>query len=375
MPTTAFLVGLLTAVQAVVAEDWNAAAAREAIKARNDRLGNLIAQYEITTTYAAPKPTIRQAGQRILVTAGGVECERREFSILGKLSRYEADPIAVEGQTAPDFGRGRSVATYSPERSERLTLGPDGRPLTGTIDNPLTLPPADMEAGIGLRAFGSRERMNSKAFDSLNLQLGADGYVVMKATRGRRITDEWVADPARGYAIRSYRRVITEGGGVDFEVIAEDVRSVKGVLLPHLLTIKQNYISPQGDGSTWKVSKILVKEYKVDAPDNSSERYSLKWPEGTTVIDKRSGLVFGVRKGEKAIDDQRIYEEAVRHLQGMEEPASSPASSPATTASSPRRNMTAQEETARPLSLRAKRIAWRRRNAPGNREQRHRERQ
>jgi hypothetical protein len=259
--------------------------------------------------------------------------------------------------------------------------------LTGTIDDRLALPPADIEAGLCLRAVGAQDRLNLTATDSYDLEPGTDGRIVMKGQRGRRIRDQWVVDPALGYAARSYRRVISDDGGADVEIIADDFRNVNGVTLPYLLTLKRNHVAADGNTSTWVTSKILVKEYKVGSPENTPDRFQMKWPEGTTVIDKRSRLVFSVRNGQRVLDDQRIYEETVKHIEKkMREPFPSTARSSAGLPPVEERASPVPTVIAPAVSLTAKCawivviaalvlagvfawlawLAWRRRKAPGN---------
>ena len=67
--------------------------------------------------------------------------------------------------------------------------------------------------------------------------------------------------------------------------------------------------------------EIKVNQYRLNASENTPERYLVEWPEGCIVTDMRSGLKYRVKNGIRSVIlDEDIFAEAMR----LDEPQISP---------------------------------------------------
>jgi len=105
-------------------------------------------------------------------------------------------------------------------------------------------------------------------------------------SQARKVTLQWELRPDLGYAVSSFRVVAQAQTKPQEEIIADDFRSVEGVMLPYSLRISASLEGPQVVSAT---ERMTITEYKIRDPGNTEVRYHIQWPEGTKLFDYRNG--------------------------------------------------------------------------------------
>jgi beta-lactamase regulating signal transducer with metallopeptidase domain len=107
----------------------------------------------------------------------------------------------------------------------------------------------------------------------------------------------WTFAPDHGYALVKCSGVSHFG-----EIVADDFRMVNGIAMPFSFT--QKIIL--GDGTEDRRWTVTVKSYTINDPQNTPDRYWLKWPKGTGVDNQRAGIYVRTTADGQILNDKTL---------------------------------------------------------------------
>ena len=244
----------------------------------------------------------------------GTERFSERFFFLSGRARWES--IKSRATVEAEVQRGilsvvERVRTYVDGAMEQLDVRVDQS--LGSVD-PIASPPPlyAVDLGLGLRNGEDGPWMTAQSLQTMTLAQDERGLVVLNGRNKRGQMLDWVLDPSKGYAPVVYRRHSGKIQGYS-EFIAEEVtcgdfRSVNGILLPHLI-IRQYFHYSGRVTQQWRAT---VHKYVLNGPDNTPDRYYIRWPKGMTVIDRRTGNVFRINREGQTLTEATLSEATLR---------------------------------------------------------------
>ncbi|KPK77065.1 MAG: hypothetical protein AMJ79_04550 [Phycisphaerae bacterium SM23_30] len=296
---------------------------RKIIAARHNRLKNIIVDYEQKAIFSPPfippeGPVIKEVDGYTIIKTGS-RIDQKKFMFLEGRSRHEERLMEENrGFDLKDFNisvNNTVIRTFSGDRAEYLSLAKDGTPILGNINNRRPLPQTGVEIGLGMRGFQSGEWLDDKSLSEMKLELSNDDEAVLRNIDAKGIIQEWVFDRNLGYAITSYRKTSSKNDRLLFEAQMGDFKDVGGIMLPYSVSLIR-YSFWEGEELVGENREIKVQEYRLDDPENTPERYYIKWPESARVYDTRSGFGFKIEDGQKRLlMDEDIYLDALEDLE------------------------------------------------------------
>jgi len=267
---------------------------KEAVKSRLASFQNIIVVYKVSMTYTPPQKDVerlrqmndaRESTNTTVAILSGTDKRETAFSFLRGKARYEN--TFLERNYAGELGGfpELEIQAFPGQATETLQKDPSGQ-YRGVITERVLLPDATVEVGLGLRGVGQ----NSWMVDSLLSEMlvtGLDGKTALLEYVGPKgVKHRWSVDRELGCASTSYERILTKRNNkVNHVMNMEDFRKVDGLVLPYrmiLLTLNTHGEEPP----ILEEQKIEVIEYKLNDPQNTEERYHIKWPQGAMVHDR-----------------------------------------------------------------------------------------
>lgn len=320
---TYIIFGMLLTLAATTVAQQDESVLRDVLLGRFTKLQNLIVNYKVTTEFT-PQITDEQAvtklGEKIImVTKKGSLVATKEFSILEKRYLYDKHLESWDQKIKhPDLPKvnltKRQLDVFNPKRTEHLRCFEKNKP-RGEIRNQRNLPEGDIDVALGLREFGQHELLTDVLINEMSISQPNSDQVILRDVDAKGVTHEWVFDLKLGYALTRYRRLVPPDKHVNIEYIMEDFKNIDGIFLP----FKTRSRWKGRDNKTLRTDTIEIIEYKLNDPNNTPERYRIKWPEGTRIFDKRSGIHFSTKDGRMTYtNDEDIFEMALDEITNAE---------------------------------------------------------
>ncbi len=295
---------------------------RNVLLGRFAKVHNLIVNYKVTkelTPDLTDEQVVTERGDRIAVIDTGTIVAINEFSILENRYLYDQHIESWDRKRRHiDFSNinlvRRRLNVFTPDRSEHLRVFESGRP-RGEIRNQRNLPEGDIDIALGLRKRGQHELLTVLNINDMSIIQSNSDQVILSNVDAKGITHEWIYDLNLGYALTHYRKLVPPDNHVNIEYIMEDFKNVDGIFLPFKARSKWK----GRDNKTLRTDTIEIIEYKLNDPNNTPERYRIKWPEGTRIVDTRSGFSFSAKDGQMTYtNNEKIYEMALDEITNAE---------------------------------------------------------
>lgn len=293
---------------------------REILLARFKRLQNLIVNYKVTTEFSGISPqaaiVVREEGHGFRVYNTGTRIANKEFSILGKRTFYDQYLDSWDRKIKqPNLPKipfmERKVSVFNPDKTETLFVYKDGNHPQGEISDRKTLPEGDIDIALGLRIFRQHDLLMDKLIKEMTIRQPSVDQVILIDVDAKGITNELIFDRKLGYSLICFRRRVPPENKVNVEFVMKEFKNIDGIMLP--FKIRSSWRTwKNGQEKTVRIDTIEVSEYRLNDPTNTPDRYHIKWPEATRIIDARSGISLITKEGSIAsIDDYDIFEVAM----------------------------------------------------------------
>lgn len=295
---------------------------RDVLIARLGKLSNLIANYDETIRYPPLLPgrePVTKFGDGFVIINTGVQEYDHKFSYLEGRSRYDAHLLSHDrGDVKIDVPVSDTVLqirTYSKDRAEMFnrTKTRDSEITAGEIRNELALPKDPyLETALGMRIVGSGERLAAESISEMEVTFSDEVHVKLSPINEDRVRSELVLSPKLGYAPVSFTIHSAVHGRIILQMDMSEFKNVNGLMLPHKIDA-QRYAYYKGKEKLKAIAKtITVREYRIDDPENTPDKYRIKWPDGTYIRDRRSETTWKVVNGKLTNPSvERLVAEAV----------------------------------------------------------------
>jgi len=290
---------------------------RDIITTRIERMQNISMDYrQEKTVFLSPMETqtkiIEKDGKSFHKECGTFRT-RNSFSFLQGNKRYETflEDLSKDGQYhLPESST--ETRTFTPGRTEHLMQFKDPKQTPmGYIRNQTPLPSSYIEIGLGMKTIGNAW-LDAKLIKTMRLDTsGREGTIDLIWADEKGMSHVWTFDRDLGYAIVSYKCLASSDKRVLFEMTMKAFTNVSGIMLPQDIHFTKYRYS---GGTIQHEGQINVDQYRLDDPQNVPSRYRIDWPNGTRVVDSRSGVAFTAGADGSLVDDQRIYNEMLRQL-------------------------------------------------------------
>ncbi len=319
---TYIIFGMLLTLAATTVAQQDESVLRDVLLGRFTKLQNLIVNYKVTIEFTPQiinEEAVTKLGEKIMVTKKGSLVANKEFSILEKRYLYDKHLESWDQKIKhPDLPKvnltKRQLDVFNPDRSEHLRGFEKGRP-RGEIRNQRNLPEGDIDVALGLREFGQHELLTDVLINEMSISQTNSDQLILRDVDAKGVTHEWVFDSKLGYALTRYRRIVPPNNHVNIEYVMEDFKNIDGIFMP----FKAKSVWKGRDKKTTRTDTIEVMEYKLNDPNNTPERYRIKWPEGARIFDKRSGIHFSAKDGQMTYtNDEKIFEMALDEITKVE---------------------------------------------------------
>jgi hypothetical protein len=307
---------LFSIVAAAAPPSQEETADRQAILGRFDSLKAITLDYVAESTHTPPVgvgswDAQLPSGTGTITVKRGVERAECQFAFLKGMSRWENHPTAetlaqtqreVEGRRSTDPVTG-VVQTYRPGIAELLIERPSGFAGRIAADAPL---PSDVwiDQALGLRDVRDQEGgwLTPDGINGMTWARDKDKRVVLSRRTPQGYPQEYVFDPAQGYALVAYRLLDKESPTLITEVTASDFRLVDGVTVPFTMTARIINLGLKKQVFGWHGT---VTHCEVNGTTNTEAHYAIAWPKGIVVVDARQAPPVRIKtevEGEKTPD-------------------------------------------------------------------------
>lgn len=164
----------------------------------------------------------------------------------------------------------------------------------GGISNYLPIvDPGELEVALGLRMLNESDPFKKNDIENMALTHTAEKKVRLRGVTSRGEAHEWLLDPGLGYAAVWYGVYDREDAPPWAEYRMKDFRPVEGLLLP----FRVEGVWRMDPDNTIQADTVMVDTYRLDDPENTPERYRIRWPDGASVVDNRARVVFRAEGG------------------------------------------------------------------------------
>lgn len=266
---------------------------KEAIRSRLAVLQNIIVEYNVSTTYTPPQKEVERvktlsdaakSNRTVTTIVSGSDKRHTIFSFLHRKAKYEktfADRnYGGESRGLPKL----EVQAYSGAAAELLQADTYGNN-RGKITKRVGLPPADIEIGLGMRAFGQNHWVTDQLLKEMSVSLLDGNTAILEYVDPKSVKHKWMIDQGLGGAVKRYERILTRRNNkLNHVMTMEDFEKVDGLMLPRKMILRA-LNSPGEQPPILKEIIIEIIEYRLNDPQNVPGRYHIKWPEGTIVHD------------------------------------------------------------------------------------------
>jgi hypothetical protein len=319
---TYIIFGMLLTLAATTVAQQDESVLRDVLLGRFTKLQNLIVNYKATKEYTPDltnEEAVTKHGGGFEVINTGNLIEIKEFSILENRYLYDQHIESWDRKiTHPVLSEinltKRKLNVFNPDRSEHLFVFERGRP-RGAIRNQKNLPKGDIDIALGLRKQGQPELLTDMLIKEMLISQPNSDKVILRDIDARGRTHEWIFDLKLGYALTGYKKLVPPDNRVNIEYIMEDFKNVDGIFLP----FKIRSIWKGKDNKILRTDNIEIIKYKLNDPNNTPERYRIKWPEGTNIMDTRSGIPFSAKDGRMTYtNDEEIFNMALDEITNAE---------------------------------------------------------
>jgi hypothetical protein len=275
---------------------------KQAVRSRLASLQNVVANYTVDKVYTPSREDIdharrlnarQPAGETRLLLVMGSDASEAAFSFLEGKAKYEQsfkalDYAGLGKEGLPGFPDLQVMAF--PGRTAEVLTASRGRDYKGVITNDLTLPRADLEVGLGMRAFGHDEWLTAADVEQTTVQVMGNTaellYVDQTGTQHR-----WRLDRELGYAPTTYERTLGCNDKLNHVMTIDRYETVAGLFLPHEITLYT--LNTRGEESSVLIKTMVkVVRYRINDPQNAAENYHIQWPRGTLVHDRILGASY-----------------------------------------------------------------------------------
>ncbi|MBN1362531.1 MAG: hypothetical protein JW993_18180 [Sedimentisphaerales bacterium] len=104
----------------------------------------------------------------------------------------------------------------------------------------------------------------------------------------------YALDPDLGYGLVSYALLKASTGDLVIQITNSEFVECNEYMLPRRI-VREQFSYGDGEPKRTQTSRIHVRQYAVNSPDNTPEKYRILWPAGTRILDDRSGKRFRAR--------------------------------------------------------------------------------
>jgi len=173
----------------------------------------------------------------------------------------------------------------------------------GWDDGPGSSATSNFDVGLGLRAGAEPylpDWFTPEKIAKLPLRFDENNRPTLSQPQSDGKVFSWTFAPNHGYAIVKYSG--KSANGEPFEIVADDFRMVSGILVPSVVT--QRLLAD--DGSELIRWTDTIKSYTINDPQNTEDRYWLKWPKGTQVADVRAHRHVRTTSDGQILDDKTL---------------------------------------------------------------------
>ncbi|MHC4475223.1 MAG: hypothetical protein ACYTEL_06245 [Planctomycetota bacterium] len=279
-------------------------AIRDILKARMERLENLIVTFTEWTDHSPEgvppaSSVVTETDTGYTVRDSGTDLYNKEFSHLKGMSRFDHELVERDRGVELPFSPPdhiREVRALSRERMEALFMpeGDDRRPI-GQIRDSLAPPVSTLETGLAMRLLERGvERLDAESLAKMEVDMQDNGDAVVRFMRPHAVPHEFVLSKNLGYAPVVYRIRSHDDGKVGVEMKMGDFENMGGIMLPRKMDLERWTYNEDGTKRFVQIKKLTVGGYRLNDPENVPERYHIKWPENTLVVDARSRVVYKV---------------------------------------------------------------------------------
>lgn len=277
---------------------------RAPILDRFKKLHNLIVNCKVTTEYPMmpdikPEKVItKKESGGLSVMATGTKIEHLEFSILENKTRYDTNLDSWDRKIESPYLDEipfveKRIRVCGPDRSEHFDRTKGVKVHSGEIRNDMGLPPwSIIDVALGLRKYEDKALLTEKSIREMTIEQPDSNQVILSDVDSDRLTHKLFFDKKLGYALTRYRIMrILDPNVVYIEITMGNFKNIDGILLPFTMhAVEQmSYKGKTYNSIEWD---IQVASYRLNDPNNTAERYYIKWPERTRVFDYISGLRY-----------------------------------------------------------------------------------
>lgn len=312
----AFAFGLLSLIGSAWAADTAAQAElRSVLQARLTQISNLYVRYRTEELYAAPAKSITLPGGGRMSPLIGAKVLEESFSLLVPNCMVDSR-MSKQGIESMKSGIGAAgVEIYTlvktASRVETLVRQPGDKDLIGMVENGDVSAPRTLviDVALGLRREDGTKWMLPAELNNMSLELKG-GDIELRDLDDHQRTHVWIYSRTPGLPLRTYRVYTPPDNMVNVEIINDDFREVDGQMLPFTIVYRIQYFEGKQRFEPTK-KQLSVAEYRLNDPENRTERYRLRWPAGTHLKDARSDQPFLIEK-EGILRDEDIHQMLIK---------------------------------------------------------------
>lgn len=297
---------LLNSVDVVFADDKDIC--REQIIERIGCLQNIVVEYKEIENFTPPKALLalqelknkEDGSKRFVITTGKYEHQIKYTFLEGKAHYYKnllKYPARVDEELFNRYVYEEYI--YKGDASERLVKGNKDSTHHGTIGNMIP-PEYDIELALGIKETDNGWLSLDK-LKNCEVEIEGSRYVKLAKVDSKGIKHEWSFDKNYGLALTSYRTYIPPENHLNVDIKMESIESVDGLFLPTKVTSRLLYWD-EGEYKVAKESLLYDIKYKINDSSNTEESYKIKWPDGTIIIDQKTGSPTFIKKPETKND-------------------------------------------------------------------------
>ena len=280
--------------------------AKRLIQKRLDQIQNLTVSYALTKEYTPPPMDLenleKRLGLTVMVVKTGEEESDNKYYFLHNKARYECYFKKIERAVEPGIpikDHVFRIFAYPGDRVESLHLVEGEDHHQGARRRTMPLPFSTVEFGLGLRMWPENKWLSTVQIDKMRIMSSDGEQVLVSLVDFNNRTHEWRFDPKLGYALTSYRiQTPPPDKRLNIECVAQDFNEIENVWLPSIIK-SSIYSWDNTNNKLWLgIQEIAeIEEYKLNDPNNTSERYYIKWPEGTYLVDAIANTSFKIIGG------------------------------------------------------------------------------
>ena len=269
------------------------------VQARLQSLQNISFQFEKADTRSPPPSILKLNGKKLkngstLRVYSGTDNFSGSLSLLDGMVKMTSElkpDDAARFRATKRAGYSKLIWVIRPDRAERFQESNSTGKMKGLISSETELPSDGVDVGLGLRKYGHGEWISDLDISENTDVVVGERLIEMSRTdvSGRRHV--WFHDVGKAAAVTRYEVRVPPGDELNIEYVMDDFEIVDGIFLPGKV-ISRVHALVNSEKVVTQEAVYEVSEYRLNDSQNTAARYEIVWPDGTSLIDNRIGVMF-----------------------------------------------------------------------------------